>query len=76
MLFVLIKRQLADGWVDGKINGWTEMDGWVDGCMDVCIDGWIDGWVDGKADDIREIYFRFIMDRYTNGVKPRILTHN
>ena len=36
-------ERLMDGCIDqyGKIDGW--MDGWMDGCMD----GWMDGWTDG-----------------------------
>jgi hypothetical protein len=29
-------------WMDGYIDGWMEMDGWMDGCMD----GWMNGCID------------------------------
>ena len=38
------------------------------------MDEWTDRRMDGQTDDVREIYSGFIMDRYIDGVKPRILT--
>ena len=41
----------TDEWIDGGVEGWMDMDGWVgqtDGRLNLWMDGWITtSWTDG-----------------------------
>ena len=53
-----------EGWKDGMIKGWMDIDGlmdsWIDGCMDRWIDGQMNRLINGLTDFVK-----------TNGLRKR-----